>query len=72
MGALVACGVCGFVTRRHSRIGAGGECPDCGRELIPVSFSTARKIQLRKQNELARIAARKLPAADNGEAKASS
>jgi hypothetical protein len=71
MGALVACGVCGFVTRRHSRIGAGRECPYCGRELTPVSFSTARKIQLRKQHELRRVGAPTSAAPGDDEAKAS-
>lgn len=54
MGALVACGDCGFITRRHSRIGIGGKCPHCERELEPVSFSAARRLQLRKQRELSR------------------
>jgi hypothetical protein len=54
MGALVACEDCGFVTRSRSRIGVGGECPHCGRKLIPVSFSAARKLQLRKR-ELTRF-----------------
>jgi predicted Zn-ribbon and HTH transcriptional regulator len=48
MGALVACENCGFITRRHSRIGVDGECPHCRRELTPVSFSAARKLQIRK------------------------
>jgi len=54
MGALVACGDCGFVTRSRSKIGVAGECPHCGRQLIPVSFSAARKLQLRKR-ELGRL-----------------
>lgn len=57
MGALVACGDCGFVTRRHSRIGVDGECPHCRRQLTPVSFSAARKLQLRKR-EMARLGVR--------------
>lgn len=72
MGALVACGICAFVTRRHSRIGAGGECPHCGRELTPVSFSTARKMQLRKQRDQAQTGGGQSMAAENSEAKASS
>jgi len=48
-GALIACGDCGFVTRRHSRIGVSGECPHCGRALTPVSFPAARRLLLRKQ-----------------------
>lgn len=70
MGALVACGVCGFVTRQHSRIGTGGECPHCGRELVPVSFSTARKIQLRKR-EMVRLGLRKPIVPGEGEIEAS-
>lgn len=65
MGALVACGVCGFVTRRHSPIGAGGKCPHCERELVPVSFSAARKLQLRKR-ELVRLGVRMPSASDKG------
>jgi|GEM_PF-5909978 len=72
MGALVACGVCGFVTRRHSRIGVEGACPHCGRELTSVSFSTARKIQLRKQYERARGRTRKPSASGDSEARVSS
>jgi hypothetical protein len=49
-----------------------GDCPHCGRELISVSFSTARKIQLRKQHALVRSGARKPTASESGEAKASS
>jgi hypothetical protein len=58
VGALVACGGCGFVTRRHSRIGAEGKCPNCREsKLVPVSFSAARKLQLRKR-ELERLGVR--------------
>jgi hypothetical protein len=48
-GALVACWDCGFVTRRHSRIGIGGECPHCRRELAPINLSTARALQVRRR-----------------------
>lgn len=58
MGALVACGVCGFVTRRHSRIGIDGKCPHCQRALVPIGFSAARKLQMRKQ-EMAWLGMRK-------------
>jgi hypothetical protein len=48
MGALVACRDCGFVTRRHSHIGLTGVCPDCRQSLMPISFSAARALQIRK------------------------
>jgi len=48
-GALVACGDCGFVTRRSSKIGSRGKCPNCDRPLEPVSFPAARRLLLAKQ-----------------------
>jgi len=47
--ALVACVVCGFVTRRNSEIGSRGKCPHCDRALEPVSFLAARRLLLTKR-----------------------
>lgn len=35
--ALAGCLSCGFVTRRHSHIGAGGRCPKCSGPLTETT-----------------------------------
>jgi len=42
--ALAACLICGFVTRRHSHIGAGGRCPSCRRPLTEITLTEARRL----------------------------
>jgi len=49
--ALVGCGNCGFVTRRYSYLGAGGQCPDCFHEMRPVTIVEARRLAHRKHTE---------------------
>jgi bacterioferritin-associated ferredoxin len=41
--ALAACMSCGFVTQRHSHIGAGGRCPKCRRPLTEITLTEALK-----------------------------
>jgi predicted Zn-ribbon and HTH transcriptional regulator len=41
--ALAVCLSCGFVTRRHSHIGAGGRCPKCRRSLTELTLTEARR-----------------------------
>jgi len=48
--ALAACSSCGFVTRRHSHIGAGGRCPKCGRPLTEISLTEARRLALERRS----------------------
>jgi bacterioferritin-associated ferredoxin len=47
--ALAACLSCGFVTRRHSHIGAGGRCPKCRRPLTEISLTEARRLALERR-----------------------
>jgi len=47
--ALAACLSCGFVTRRHSHIGAGGRCPKCRRPLTEIALTEARRLALERR-----------------------
>ena len=47
--ALAACLSCGFVTRRHSYIGAGGRCPKCRRPLTEITLTEARRLALERR-----------------------
>jgi predicted Zn-ribbon and HTH transcriptional regulator len=47
--ALAACLSCGFVTRRHSHIGAGGRCPKCRRPLTEITLTEARRLALERR-----------------------
>jgi len=47
--ALAACLSCGFVTRRHSHIGAGGRCPKCRRPLTEITLTEARRLALKRR-----------------------
>jgi predicted Zn-ribbon and HTH transcriptional regulator len=47
--ALAACSRCGFVTRRHSRIGAGGRCPKCSGPLTETTLTEARRLALERR-----------------------
>jgi predicted Zn-ribbon and HTH transcriptional regulator len=47
--ALAVCLSCGFVTRRHSHIGAGGRCPKCSRALTEISLTEARRLALERR-----------------------
>jgi predicted Zn-ribbon and HTH transcriptional regulator len=50
--ALAACLSCGFVTRRHSHIGAGGRCPKCRRPLTEITLTEARRLALERRTRL--------------------
>jgi predicted Zn-ribbon and HTH transcriptional regulator len=47
--ALAACLSCGFVTRRHSHIGAGGRCPKCSEPLTETTLAEARRLALERR-----------------------
>jgi predicted Zn-ribbon and HTH transcriptional regulator len=47
--ALAACLSCGFVTRRHSHIGAGGRCPKCSGPLTETTLTEARRLALERR-----------------------
>jgi predicted Zn-ribbon and HTH transcriptional regulator len=47
--ALATCLSCGFVTRRHSHIGAGGRCPKCRRPLTEITLTEARRLALERR-----------------------
>ncbi len=47
--ALAACSSCGFVTRRHSHIGAGGHCPKCSGPLTETTLTEARRLALERR-----------------------
>jgi hypothetical protein len=46
---LAACLSCGFVTRRHSHIGAEGRCPNCRRPLTEITLTEARHLALERR-----------------------
>jgi uncharacterized protein with PIN domain len=49
MRALIGCGRCGFITRRHGMDPTLGACPNCKRPLEEISLSQAQAIAHRRR-----------------------